>query len=330
VDVASRAAPLFQPTNKNNNRIVGVFDYAMYNDGPTHRENKELARVKRSGKTVSREKPAARTSELSSGSIGRPGKKMGAHGVQSAETLLTVLSAFVGAEPTPMLKTLAERTEMHPAKVHRYLVSLSRAGYVEQDEMTSRYRLGPAALRLAFAAMNSIDVIRVARPLMADFCNRLQNTVVLAVWNTGGPTIAARETLPGLLAMTATEGFVLPILQSSIGGVFGAYLPRAKTASLVAAELARPQPGCPRNEFEIDDLFTSIRRRGLARTTGQLSAGTHSFATAVFDASGLIVGVLCALGPAGHFDSNWNSPIAKTLRACAGEISERLGYTAPE
>jgi DNA-binding IclR family transcriptional regulator len=285
-----------------------------------------LARMKTSSKVISRPRLASRTSVLSGDSDARPPKKMGAHGVQSAETLLTVLSAFVGAEPTPMLKTLAERTGMHPAKVHRYIVSLSRAGYVEQDEMTSRYRLGPAALRLAFAAMNSIDIIRVARPLMADFCNRLQNTVVLAVWNTGGPTIAARETLPGLLAMTATEGFVLPVLQSSIGGVFGAYLPRAKTASLIESELARPHPGCPKNEFEIEDLFTSIRRRGFARTTGQLSAGTHSFATAVFDASGLIVGVLCTLGPAGHFDSNWNSPTAKTLRACAGEISERLGY----
>jgi DNA-binding IclR family transcriptional regulator len=285
-----------------------------------------MARGKRIDKVLPRQSPVVPVPEQSSGSIGRPEKKMGAHGVQSAETLLTVLSAFVGAEPTPMLKTLAERTNMHPAKVHRYVVSLARAGYVEQEEMTSRYRLGPAALRLAFAAINSIDIIRVARPLMADFCNRLQNTVVLAVWNAGGPTIAARETLPGLLAMTAAEGFVLPLLQSSIGNVFAAYLPRAKTGSLLTAELARPHPGCPKNEFEIDDLFTSIRRRGLGRTTGQLSAATHSFAAPVFDASGVIAGVLATLGPAGHFDSNWNSPIAKTLRECAAEISQRLGY----
>ena len=227
-----------------------------------------------------------------------------------------------------MLKTLAERTGMHPAKVHRYVVSLGRAGYVEQDETTSRYRLGPGALRLAFAAMNSIDIIRVARPLMADFCNRLQNTVVLAVWNAGGPTIAARETLPGLLTMVATEGFILPILQSSIGNVFGAYLPRAKTASLITAELSRPQPGCPSNEFELNDLFTHVRRRGFARTTGQLNAGSHSFAAPVFDAAGLIAGVLATLGPAGHFNSSWNSPTAKILLVCASEISTRLGYVS--
>lgn len=250
----------------------------------------------------------------------------GAHGVQSAETLLKVLSAFVGAEAMPMLKTLAERTGMHPAKVHRYLVSLSREGYVEQDEMTSRYRLGPAALRLAFAAMNAIDTIRVSRPLMADFCNRLQHTVVLAVWNAGGPTIAIRETLPGLLVMTAAEGFVLPILQSSIGNVFGAYLPRAKTAALIETELAHPAPGCPASVAEVDKLFADVHKRGLARTTGQLNPSTHSFAAPVFDASGEISAVLCTLGPAAMFDSSWGSPTAAMLRRCAAEIARRLGY----
>lgn len=250
----------------------------------------------------------------------------GAHGVQSAETVLQVLTAFVGLEPMPMLKTLAERTGMHPAKVHRYLVSLCRAGYVEQDELTSRYRLGSAALRLAFAAMSAIDSIRVARPLMADFCNRLRHTVVLGIWNAGGPTIAVRETLPGLLTMTAAEGFTLPVLRSSIGNVFGAYLPLEKTSALIAAELANPPPGVPTSEAEVQELFEAVRRRGLARTTGQLNLGSHSFAAPIFDASGEIAAVLCTLGPANQFNSNWSSPIASTLRACAQEVSQRLGY----
>jgi DNA-binding IclR family transcriptional regulator len=250
----------------------------------------------------------------------------GAHGVQSAETVLEVLSAFVGATPMPMLKNLAERTGMHPAKVHRYLVSLVRRGYVEQDEATSRYRLGPASLRLSFATMNSVDAIRVARPLLADFCNRIRHTVVLALWNATGPTIAARETLPGLLAMTVTEGYTLPLLRSSIGNVFGAYLPRAKTDLLIGAELAVRPAGGGKSMQEVEALFDDTRRRGLARTTGQFNLGSHSFAAPVFDALGALAAVLCAVGPAGVFDSSWKSPTAVELRTCAAEISQRLGY----
>jgi|ERR1700678_1738146 DNA-binding IclR family transcriptional regulator len=108
-----------------------------------------------------------------------------------------------------------------------------------------------------------------------------------------------------------------------------AYLPRAKTAAIIAAELSRPQPpGCPSNEFELNDLFSDVRRRGVARTTGQLNAGSHSFAAPVFDAAGQIAGALDTLDPTGSFNSSWNSPIAKTLRGCAMEISARLGYEA--
>lgn len=248
------------------------------------------------------------------------------HGVQAAETALEILSAFCGAEPLPMLKTIAARVGMHPAKVHRYIVSLCRAGYVEQDSDTSRYRLGPASLRLAFAAMSAIDGIRVARPLMADFCNRLQHTVVLAVWNAGGPVIAVRETLPGLMTMTATEGFVLPMLRSSIGAVFGAYLPREKTAHLITNELEKPGPGVPQNAEEVETMFAAVRQRGLARTTGQLSVGSHSFAAPIFGAEGAIAAVLCTLGPVNQFNSNWNSPTAGILFDCANEVSRRLGY----
>jgi DNA-binding IclR family transcriptional regulator len=256
--------------------------------------------------------------------------KEGSHGVQSAATVLEVLSAFVGAEQMPMLKTLAERTGMHPAKVHRYLVSLCRMGYVEQDATTSRYRLGPASLQLAFAAMTAIDSLRVARPMMADFCHRLRSSVVLAIWNTGGPAIAIKETMPGLLTVSLVEGTVLPILRSSIGRAFGAWLPRVKTKELIEAELSGmrkdPLQGCPTSWSQVEALFTEIRKRGLSRVTGQLSPQAHSLAAPVFDAAGQIEGVLCAVGPAGEFDSTWSGPTARTLLECASSISRGLGY----
>lgn len=253
------------------------------------------------------------------------------HGVQSAETVLQVLNAFVGIEKMPMLKTLADRIGMHPAKVHRYLVSLCRADYVEQDEFTSRYRLGPAALRLGFAAMSAIDAIRVARPLLADYCHNLRNTVVLALWTANGPTIVLRENPIGSLAMTAPEGLIVPLLRSSVGSVFGTYLPRPMTRLLIERELTEltgnDNPNVPTSPEDVEALFASIQKRGAARTTGQFSAGSHSFAVPVFNASGEIEAVLCTLGPANEFNSNWSSPLLTELVKYGEELSRRLGHS---
>lgn len=254
----------------------------------------------------------------------------GKHGVQAAETVLQVLSGFIGAEPMPMLKTLAERIDMHPAKVHRYLVSLSRMGYVEQDRETSRYRLGPLSLRLGFAAMASVDVLRVARPLMFGFCQTLGYSVLLGIWNDNGPTIALKEAPPGPLTITASEGAALPILRSAIGRVFGAWTPRSKTATLVAQELkelrARPVPGCPASQEEVEALFQEIRKRGLVRVTGQLSPAMYAFAAPVFNSASELVAALCVAGPPATFDSTWASPTGAGLLQAAALVSRGLGY----
>lgn len=254
------------------------------------------------------------------------GRSPGAHGVQSADTGLDVLSTFIGAEPMPMLKTLADRAGMPPAKMHRYLVSLCRMGFVEQDEQSRRYRLGPAALRLAFAAMAAVDSIRVARPLLPAYCKQIGHTVLLAVWNSTRPTIAIRESPPNLLAIMATEGATVPILRSSIGNVFGAYLPRERTAGLIAQDMDDPQPGVPSTPAEVELLFAEVRRRGVARTTGQLSKGWNSFAVPIFDAAGDLAAILCTLGPADDFDASWDSPLATSLRGFASDVSRRLGH----
>src|SRR5690242_12954732 len=96
----------------------------------------------------------------------KPVERDGSGGVQTVETVLNVLNAFIGAEPTPMLKSIGERAGMHPAKVHRYLVSFSKHGYVRQDTASGRYRLGPSTLLLGYAALNAIPVVPIARPVL--------------------------------------------------------------------------------------------------------------------------------------------------------------------
>lgn len=254
------------------------------------------------------------------------------NGVQSADTVLLVLSSFVGAEPEPMLRTLADRTGLHPAKVHRYLVSLSRMGYTAQDPETSRYRLGPAALRLGMAAMTAVDPIRVTRPLMHGFCRSIGHAVVLAVWTDAGPTITLRETAPAPITINAAEGSIPPMLRSAIGRAFGAWLPDERTSILIDRELAvlarHPATGCPSTREEVDALFRDVRRRGVARSTGQLSAGVHALAAPIFGADGQLTAVLCTLGSASDFDSTWSGTTARRLAEAAKSVSSALGFEA--
>ncbi len=58
-----------------------------------------------------------------------------------------------------MLKELSEVLSMHPAKVHRYVVSLIRKGYAQQLK-DGRYRLGERAHAFRWNALKRTDILK--------------------------------------------------------------------------------------------------------------------------------------------------------------------------
>ena len=73
------------------------------------------------------------------------------NGVQSLEVGLSVLNVLIEAGEALMLKDVAAAADMHPAKAHRYLVSLVKYHYAKQQE-DGRYSLGDKALAMGLAA----------------------------------------------------------------------------------------------------------------------------------------------------------------------------------
>lgn len=249
-------------------------------------------------------------------------------GVQTVETVLDVLDAFIGAEAMPMLKTIAERADMHPAKVHRYLASFCKSGHVRQDAESGRYRLGPAALRLGYAALNAVPAVPATRPVLKMLSETHRCSAFMALWSDGGPRIVLQEKEAATIAVAARVGSIFPLLTSATGRTFAAWLPRSITAGLLKKELfalaARPMQGCPTTAAEMEALFEDIRRRGLARATGQLSAAVHGLSAPIFDVKGSICAVITLMGPAEQFDTRWNTATAKSLSAAAADVTAVL------
>src|SRR5690242_18365470 len=117
----------------------------------------------------------------------RPGE--GKHGVQSLEIGMGILRAMVNGQRSMMLKDIAAAADMPASKAHRYLVSLIRAGLVEQDPMSSRYDLGSFALNIGLVAIDRLDRIRLGLSAISELRDRINETTALAVWGDGGPII---------------------------------------------------------------------------------------------------------------------------------------------
>ncbi len=251
-------------------------------------------------------------------------------GIQSVEVGFALLEALARAPGPLMLRDLAAAAGMSAAKAHRYLVSFQRLQLVTQDAGSTRYDLGPAALKLGLASLSRLDAVKLARERVAGLVEALGHTVALAVWGNHGPTIVHWEESPQAVTVNLRLGDVMPLLSSATGRCFAAWLAQDALAPLLREELTRaqrqPLPGVPTTMAQVQRLLAETRAHGLGRVVDSLLPGVAGFCAPVFDADGHLALGIVTLGPTSGFDSAWDGAVASTLRDAAARLSDDLGH----
>ena len=274
-----------------------------------------------------------------------PSQRAGIQSVEVGFSLLQVLAASSGAL---MLRDLAAAAGMSAAKAHRYLVSFQRLDLVTQDAGSTRYDLGPAALKLGLASLSRLDSVKLARQRLGPLMEQIGQTLALAVWGNQGPTIVHWEESPQAVTVNLRLGDVMPLLSSATGLCFSAFMaqapasraaknpgsrqnPQDRLPPLLRDELARMQKlarkDVPKTMAEVTATLEDIRRRGLARVVDTLLPGVAGFCAPVFDADGHLVLGMVALGSLATFDPAWDGAVAQPLAAAARQLSSDLGFT---
>lgn len=251
-------------------------------------------------------------------------------GIQSVEVGFGLLQVL-GQAPGPlMLRDLAREAGMSAAKAHRYLVSFQRLQLVVQDAASTRYDLGPAALKLGLASLSRLDAVKLARERIGALMEQMGHTLALAVWGNHGPTIVHWEESPQAVTVNLRLGDVMPLLSSATGRCFAAYVSKEAVTPLVKDEIARAQnqgrSDVPTTLAQARELLDEVRRRGLSRVVDTLLPGIVGFCAPVFDADGHMVLGMVALGPSGTFDPAWDGAMATPLKRAALQLSHDLGW----
>ncbi len=248
-------------------------------------------------------------------------------GIQSVEVAASILEALAEAPASVPLKSLAMAARMPPAKVHRYLVSLTRSGLVEQDPVTGHYGIGRLSLTLGLKALGRVDVVRLASAAMPELRDRIDETVVLTVWGSEGPTIVRFEESRHPVTLNVRVGSVLPIPTTALGRAYAAFARSPQVRDAVERERRRSAVGGgAMSKATLESVLGEVRARGLARIAGDQLPGISALAAPVFDHQGDVAGVIGALGRQESFEIDWDGGIAAAIRETASGMSSRMGF----
>jgi len=261
-------------------------------------------------------------------------------GIQSVEVGFELLNAMAEASGPMMLRDLAAAAGMSAAKAHRYLVSFQRMGLVAQDPVSTRYDLGPAALRLGLASLSRIDAVRLARERIPGLLTETGHTLAIAVWGNHGPTMVHWAEAPQTVPVTLRLGDVMPLVTSATGRCFAAFMGQdgrdaQRVSPMIREELARlkhlprngiPLQDVPRTLADVQAVLDETRQRGMGRVVHSLIPGIGGFCAPVFDVQGRLVLGLVVLGSVATLDTDWNGVPATALLRCARRLSTDLGH----
>ena len=264
-------------------------------------------------------------------------------GIQSVEVGFELLNALSRAPGALMLRDLAAAAGMSAAKAHRYLVSFQRMGLVMQDPVSTRYDLGPAALRLGLASLSRIDAVKLARERVPALLLETGHTLAIAVWGNQGPTMVHWAEAPQTVPVTLRLGDVMPLLTSATGRCFAAFMgtegrDAERIAPMIRDELARlkklpnnamPLLDVPQTQQAVQAMLHETRQHGLARVVHSLVPGVGGFCAPVYDAQGRLALGLVVLGSVATLDTQWDGAPATALLRCARQLSADLGHQPP-
>jgi DNA-binding IclR family transcriptional regulator len=213
-------------------------------------------------------------------------------------------------------------------------------GLVMQDPVSTRYDLGPAALRLGLASLSRIDAVKLARERLPQLLAETGHTLAIAVWGNQGPTMVHWLEAPQTVPVTLRLGDVMPLLTSATGRCFAAFTGQEgrdgqRIAPMIRDELARmkrlpptglPLVDVPQTQQDVQAVLAETRQHGLGRVVHSLLPGVGGFCAPVFDAQGRLAMGLVVLGSVATLDTRWDSAPAGAILRCARQLSADLGH----
>jgi IclR family acetate operon transcriptional repressor len=247
--------------------------------------------------------------------------------IAGIERALDALSLFAESEsPSLGVTEIAQSLGLSKAVVHRILASFRAKGFVELDETTRRYSLGPKILFLGLTYLDRVDILSVARVAMTRLSSLTDETATLSL-RSGDQRVYVDQVTPNRdVKMSVSLGLPYPLHAGASSKAFLAFLPSAERTRYL--NVGRLQALTGQTQVDTKKLrkeIEHIREVGYAQSFGERMEGAGAVAAPVFGRDGEPAGVISVCGPIERFRDEADRA-AELLLEHTRDASARLGY----
>jgi DNA-binding IclR family transcriptional regulator len=247
-------------------------------------------------------------------------------GVQSLGRAFAILEQVARHREGIGLAELSKLVGLHNSTTFHLAKTMVSLGYIRQERDSKRYRIGRPLFALAASALDEIEMVNVATPIMEDLSRDTGESSHFAVRMGDAVVVIARTSGPGAFQLTDRVGVVRPAHCTALGKIILAALrPDQLKRFLERVELT---PSTKKSITDPNVLLREIaevRRSAVAIDDGEFNAEVRCMAVPVYNFTGDVVGALGISGPIWRMTDQVMSARARIMKTAANRLSAEFG-----
>jgi IclR family transcriptional regulator, KDG regulon repressor len=244
---------------------------------------------------------------------------------QTLDRAFTILNLV--ADRPRRINEIADALGVHPSTALRLLHTLRKHGFVRELE-GHRYRLGPATFRLAFEALEDIDLRSVAHPVMEELGGKTHETVHLGVLEANDVVYIDKVEAQHPVRMYSRIGAIAPLHCTGVAKAILAFLPSGDRERLLGGtELHRFTDHTFTTRDTLEEELRVTRERRFSLDNEEHETGIHCVAAPILRGDDEVLGAISVSTPTSRVDHETLMGYVPPLLDAARQISAEFGWT---
>ena len=244
----------------------------------------------------------------------------------SIEKALEILMAFSRYNHEMGTVELSHDLDLHPATVSRILQILSRKGFLQQNDRTRKFSLGPSVFQLGKKIFQSLsgNLLKIAAPYIEVLSEELGQTVVLEVMSGKNSIVAYLEQGSRGYLIGPRIGDIVPNHAAAGAKAMLAFYDQDSIKDFLGQKMTRLTPKTITNLKTFKLELKNVREQGVAFCREEMAIGVNAIGVPVFDHDNKAVAGLVVSDQSSKLKCDGQSSAVMALKKTASEISARI------
>ncbi|MFH0924481.1 MAG: IclR family transcriptional regulator [bacterium] len=248
--------------------------------------------------------------------------------VKAVINALDVLEVFIGKEEEIGVGELSRRLDLPKNKIFRLLSTLKERGFVEQNKVTEKYRLGLKVFELGQAYKSKLGLLKLAHPILVNLSVSCDESVYMAVLDGIEVVYVDMEETTKPLRIVPHLGSRAPVYCTAIGKIQLAFRDVEEREGIVKKmRLETKTKNTITDIRKLTKQLLEIIKKGYALDNEEFEEGVKCVAVPIRDYNNAVVAGICISGPSVRMsEKRIKNELLKLILDASQEISHKLGY----